>query len=144
LTDVPAFSVEEGSWAVARLELDAKVPEWASEGSFVSVTRTGDELSIVCAESAVPEGVRAERGWAMLKLAGPFPFDAIGILEAALAPLSRAGIPVFAVSTFDTDYVFVKRIDLARATAALDEGRESGPRNRVLSGRVGHRGTSTT
>lgn len=118
-TEIPAWAVEEGIWAVARLAPSDPVPGWAASSSFVSVTRTRDELSIVCPESAVPPEVRAERGWAMIKLAGPFPFDAIGVLEAVLAPLARANVSVFAVSTFDTDYVLVKREDLGRAVGAL-------------------------
>ena len=119
MTEIPGWTVEEGSWAVARLGPSDPLPEWARAGAFSSITRTRDELSIVCAESSVPEGVRAERGWAMVKLAGPFPFDAIGVLQAFLSPLARAGISVFAVSTFDTDYVLMKRTDLERAIDVL-------------------------
>ena len=122
-TEIPAWTVEEGTWAIARLEPGARVPEWAAGTAFSSITRTRDELSIVCPESAVPPEVRAERGWAMIKLAGPFPFDAVGVLEAVLAPLARAKISIFAVSTFDTDYVLVKRADLGRAVAALEGAR---------------------
>lgn len=127
MTEVPGFSVEEGSWAIARLGPSDAVPDWAGASTFASVTRTAEELSIVCPESAVPDGVRAERGWAMLKLAGPFPFDATGILESVLAPLARAGVSVFAVSTFDTDYILVKRHDLVRAIDALEEARAADP-----------------
>ncbi|HET9793359.1 MAG TPA: ACT domain-containing protein [Thermoanaerobaculia bacterium] len=119
MTEIPGWTVEEGNWAVARLGPSDPLPEWARAGAFSSITRTRDELSIVCAESSVPEGVRAERGWAMVKLAGPFPFDAIGVLQAFLSPLARAGISVFAVSTFDTDYVLMKRTDLERAIDVL-------------------------
>ncbi len=123
MTELPGYSVEEGDWAVARLDPSEPVPAWAAKSPFASVTRTAEELSIVCADLEVPEGVRAERGWAMLKLAGPFPFTATGVLSSVLAPLARAGVSVFAVSTFDTDYVLVKRHDLARAVDALEEAR---------------------
>jgi hypothetical protein len=111
--------VEEGQWAIARLPPDAPMPEWAESAVFSCGTRTRDELSIVCPESAVPEGVRREGGWAMLKLAGPFPFTEVGILSAFLAPLAAAGVSVFAISTFDTDYVLVKAAALDRARKAL-------------------------
>ena len=123
MTEIPGWTVEEGSWAVARLPPDAPFPVWANDAVFASVTRTRDELSIVCPESAVPAGVRAEAGWAMLKLSGPFPFDAVGVLSSFLAPLAAAGISVFAVSTFDTDYVLVKGSDLGRTRETLEAAR---------------------
>jgi hypothetical protein len=106
-------------FAVCRLAPDASVPAWADATPFVSITRTTDELSIICRAASVPAGVHAERGWCLLKLAGPFPFDAVGILASVLDPLAAAGIGVLAFSTFETDYVFVKAAHLAPATHAL-------------------------
>ena len=88
------------------------------------MTRSSDELSIVCEEHAseehrLPEGIRAERGWVALKLEGPFPFSMTGVLASFLQPLAEAKIPIFAISTFDTDYVLVKRDDLELAQKAL-------------------------
>jgi hypothetical protein len=123
LTELPAFTVEPGDWAVARLGPRDAVPPWAASADFSSVTRTADELSIVCPAGAVPESVRCERGWAMLKLAGPFPFEAVGVLSSVLAPLAAARISVFAVSTFDTDYVLMKRGDLGSALGVLEKAR---------------------
>lgn len=105
--------------AVCRLAGDAAVPEWAVGGPFSSVTRTADELSVVCHQDAVPGGVRCEPGWRCLRLAGPIPFTAVGVLASLLVPLADAGVGVFAVSTFDTDYVLVKGGDVDRAAAAL-------------------------
>jgi hypothetical protein len=113
------FSVLPGSWAVVRLPPDADVPAAALVPPFHSVTRTPDELSLVCPDHAVPEESRAERGWAVLALAGPFPFELTGILLSFLAPLAAAGVGVFAMSTFDTDYVLVKRERLDEAVDAL-------------------------
>jgi hypothetical protein len=127
LTELPQFSVEEGQWAIARLPPDAPIPEWAQSAVFSSVTRTRDELSIVCPESAVLEGVRREGGWAMLKLTGPFPFTEVGILSAFLTPLAAQGVSIFAISTFDTDYVLVRRADLGRALEALEGARRGRP-----------------
>jgi hypothetical protein len=112
------LSTLPGTLAVARLEADAPVPDWA-RGAFLTITRTGDELSIVCDDDAVPEGVQAERGWAAFKLHGPIPFEMIGIAAALLAPLAEARISVFMISTYDTDYVLVKRERLAEAADAL-------------------------
>jgi putative acetyltransferase len=108
-----------GTFAVCRLGGDAPVPAWATAGPFVSVTRTADELSVVCRQDAVPEGVPGERGWRCLRVAGPLPFSAVGVLASLTAALAEAGISVFAVSTFDTDYLLVKGADLVTAADAL-------------------------
>ncbi|HWA85080.1 MAG TPA: ACT domain-containing protein [Opitutus sp.] len=109
-----------GTYAVCRLAPNTAIPTWAvNAAGFTSITRTTDELSIVCAESVAPFDVHAERGWALLKLDGPFDFSAVGILAAVLQPLAAAGVSVVAVCTFDTDYVLVKRDRLSEATEAL-------------------------
>lgn len=112
------FRVHPGEWAVCRLDPAEPFPSWAA-GAFVSLTRTPEELSLVCAADAVPEGVRAERGWAMLELAGPFEFQTTGVLASFLAPLAREGVPVFAISTYDTDWVLVPEQRLGDALRAL-------------------------
>jgi hypothetical protein len=105
--------------AVCRLGSDARIPAWALEGGFFCVMRTYDELSIVCSEDLVPDGAQAERGWAGLKLEGPFPFSMTGVLASFLQPLAEARIPIFAISTFDTDYILIKRENLEQAVATL-------------------------
>ncbi len=105
--------------AVCRLDADLPVPAWALAGIFFSVARSPDELSLVCEEDRVPEQVRAERGWVALQLLGPFPFSMTGVLADFIEPLARAKIPIFAISTFDTDYVLIKREDTERAVEVL-------------------------
>ena len=107
-----------GAYAVCRLSADAAVPAWAT-GEFVNVTRAAGELSVVCREDAVPDGVRCERDWRCLRVVGTLDFSLVGVLAALLVPLAAAGVSVFAVSTFDTDYVLVREADLGRAMAAL-------------------------
>ncbi|MCC6904419.1 MAG: ACT domain-containing protein [Anaerolineae bacterium] len=107
-----------GQYAVCQAEI-GEVPEWALGGDLFSVTRTPAELSIVCAEDDVPPGVKAERGWKALRLEGPFEFTLTGVLLAVLSPLADAGIGIFALSTYDTDYVLVKAEHLVMAVAAL-------------------------
>lgn len=115
-----AFSILRGEWAVAQLAPDAPSPAWAmGPAPFLSITRTATELSIVAPASAVPADVRAERGWALFKLQGPFAFDQTGILASFAAPLADAGIGLFALSTFDTDYLLVKTAQAPAAIAAL-------------------------
>lgn len=109
----------EGLFGICRLAPDLPIPSWASTGSFLSITRTGDELSIVCPEAAVPDEVRCERGWRCLRVAGNLPFDAVGVLASLVEPMANAGISVFAISTFDTDYLLVKDENFTRALAEL-------------------------
>ncbi len=114
------FSLLPGLHAVARLAPDAPVPVWAFDRpGFASVTRTADELSVVGPEGAAPEGTRVEGGWRVVKLHGPFAFDEVGILASFAAPLARRGVGIFALSTFDTDYVLVKASQVDEALEAL-------------------------
>jgi hypothetical protein len=111
--------VLDGTFAVCRLEPAATIPPWAGAGDLFSVTRTADELSVVCHQDAVPEGILCERGWRCLRVAGAIPFSAVGVLASLAAPLAEVGISVFALSTFDTDYLLVKGEDWKGAVAVL-------------------------
>ena len=113
------FSVAGHGLVVCRLEADAIVPAWAARGAFFSVTRTQDELSLVCAEERVPAEVKHSGRLALLKLHGPFELSETGVLSCFVGPLAEAGVPVFAVATFDTDYVLVPEESLETALAAL-------------------------
>jgi hypothetical protein len=109
----------EGQSAVCRLPAGSALPAWFVPGAPSHVSWTDEELSIVCDEARVPEGVQCERGWRSLMLRGPFAFDLTGILAQVLQPLAQAQVGIFAVSTFDTDYVMVKQQQLRAALAAL-------------------------
>jgi uncharacterized protein len=111
----------DGRFAICRLSADAAVPHWSEGQEFSSVTRTDEELSIVCAADRVPPEVKAEQSWVCLKLEGPFAFSQVGILQSFIEPLAKGGVPVFAVSTFDTDYVLVKEEFATRAQTLLCE-----------------------
>ncbi|HEU4404890.1 MAG TPA: ACT domain-containing protein [Polyangiaceae bacterium] len=114
--------------AVCRLGPRDPAPAWASSGPLQALVRSEGELSAVCADRAVPPGVRAERGFRALRVAGPLDFALTGVLAAIAAPLAREGVSIFAVSTFDTDYVLVREGDLGRALAALAAaGHDVGP-----------------
>ncbi len=106
-------------FAVCRLDAAAELPDWP-RGELVSVTRSREELSVVCEERGVPPGVRAETGWRALKVAGPLQFGATGVLSSLAGPLAAAKVSLFAVSTFDTDYLLVKEARLGEAVAALE------------------------
>ncbi len=130
-----SLDVLPGRLAVCRLAPSEPVPAWAWQGALSAVTRTAQELSVVCQEAAVPEGVPTERGWRALRVEGPLSFEQVGVLATLLAPLAEAGVSVFALSTYDTDYVLVREPDLTRAVAAL---RSAGHTVREVSGRPGH------
>jgi|SRR5580704_5518339 hypothetical protein len=108
-------------FAISRLAADAPIPNWATQGSFFSVTRTGDELSVVCEISLVPVELRSQADWRIFKVHGPFVLSEIGVLSALAAPLAKARISLFAVSTFDTDYLLVAAATLSAATTALEQ-----------------------
>jgi hypothetical protein len=108
-----------GRFAVCRLPPDAPLPAGWDGGQLACAARSPDELSIVCGETAAPTGARTERGWRAFKFEGPFPFEATGILASVAGPLAAAGVGIFAVSTFDTDYVLVKELQLELAVRSL-------------------------
>jgi hypothetical protein len=107
-------------FAISRLAAHAPIPEWATQGPFFSVTRTGDELSVVTELSHVPPGIPSQPGWRVLKVHGPFVLTEIGVLSALATPLAEAKISLFAVSTFETDYLLVASEALSAAIAALE------------------------
>jgi hypothetical protein len=119
----PALSlvVWPGRYAVVRLEPGAALPEWAeSRPSFLSVTRAAGETSVVCEEDSVPADISRSGGWSLLAVDGPLEHSLVGVLASLTAALADAGVPVFAVSTFDTDYLLVPCSDLERCRGALD------------------------
>jgi hypothetical protein len=109
-----------GLYTISRLPPEDPLPRWADGPGFVSISRTADELSVVCPEERVPAGVLGEAKWRCLKFVGPFAFDQAGIAVAVLAPLAAAGIGIFLISTFDTDYLLLKEADYQRAADVIE------------------------
>jgi len=119
------FSLLPERMAISRLPKDASPPSWALSGPFFSVTRTEEELSVVCPQINVPEGIKRDEGWRVLKVEGPLDLSATGILVSLITPLARERISVFAVSTYDTDCLLVKEESLKKAVQVLSgEGHE--------------------
>jgi hypothetical protein len=106
--------------AISRLSPNDEIPTWAASGSFFSFTRTADELSIVCEQAHVPTNVKCEKDWRCLKVKGPLDFGLTGILASLASPLAEAKISIFAVSTFDTDYLLIKQENLKKALTVLN------------------------
>jgi hypothetical protein len=114
------FRLLPGLYAVVRMAPGAPVLAWATRGDFTSITRSADELSIVCPTVNLPPDVHCAHRWICLKLEGPFPFAQTGVLLSFIEPLSKKDVPIFAISTHDTDYVLIQEefawaIDVLRA-----------------------------
>ncbi|MBY0472578.1 ACT domain-containing protein [bacterium] len=109
-----------GVYSVVCLGPQAPLPSWIPSDGFVSITRTDEELSIVCMSSAVPAGdFSRENGWKCLKVVGPLDFALTGILSSIATPLAEAKISIFAISTFDTDYILIRQESFVQAQAVL-------------------------
>lgn len=114
MSDPRDLLVETGTLAVGRLPADAPAPEWAQ-----SVTRTRDELSVIGPWEGRPAGIVATGPWRCIRVRGPLAHDEVGVLAALASPLAEAGVPLFALSTHDTDRILVGDADLPRAVRAL-------------------------
>ncbi len=119
MTRALTLSILLDTFAVCRLASNAPIPSWVTTRGLVSITRTRGELSIVCAQRDVPVDIRCERDWRALKVDGTLDFTLTGVLAALAAPLADAGISIFAISTFDTDYLLVKETNLPCAIQVL-------------------------
>jgi hypothetical protein len=106
-------------YAICRLDASAAVPAWCGPGPFVSVSRTEEELSIVCLEANVPSDVTCEEGWRIFRCEGPLDFELPGIMASLAGPLAEADVPIFPIATYETDYVLVKEQHLETAINAL-------------------------
>ena len=116
------LSLLSGTFAICRLAPQRGLPEWAlRKGDLVSVTLTPEELSVVCLDSSIPPDVRCDRGWSALRVDGPLPLTMTGVLSSLVVPLAEVGIPVFAISTYDTDYLLVKKERMLDAKIELEQ-----------------------
>lgn len=106
-------------YGVCRLDKTELIPEWAKDSDFFSITKTSDELSIVCTQENIPKDIKCERDWRILKVQGPLDFSLIGILSSISTILSKNEISIFAISTYDTDYILVRNKDIDNAINAL-------------------------
>ena len=111
----------DGEYAVCQLPPQSRNPEWIDPSGFWSVTATDEEISVVCLDLDIPAEVRKESGWCMLRIGGPLDFSLVGILSSLLAPLGEKGISVYTISTFNTDYILIKKSSAGQAQAILEE-----------------------
>lgn len=108
-----------GKYAVCRFNKGQEIPTWALQSNFFSITKTEDELSIVCNEEDIIEECKCEKGWNIFKVEGPLDFSLIGILSKISSILAEGKVSIFAISTYDTDYILVKEKDLESAISIL-------------------------
>ena len=111
--------VLDETFAICSLKRDAPLPEWATSSDFYSITRTHDELSIVCPQEKIPPNVDINKNWRCLKVQGPLGFSITGILASISAPLATEGVSVFVFSSYDTDHIMVKQYELEKAVDVL-------------------------
>jgi uncharacterized protein len=109
------------TFAISRLPAGSPIPEWAKRGAFFTVSRTADELSVVTEAANVPSGIKSQGGWHILKVQGPFVLSEVGVLASLASPIAEAGVSLFAISTFDTDYFLISADQLAQAISALEQ-----------------------
>jgi hypothetical protein len=127
------LTVLTGSFAIVRLPADSPLPLWAVDREFFSVTRTSDELSIICSAHQIPSGIAAETGWRVLKVRGPFALSESGVLAALSETLAAAKVSLLAISTFETDYLLVSEKQLHAAIAALQSAGHRVEQSGILS-----------
>ena len=122
-TELHSITLEQasGEYAVSRLDAAAPIPAWADGDGFVSINRSRQELSIVCAAARVPPGTVSEKEWSCWRFVGPFAFGATGIVLSVVRPLSLCGLGVFVVSTYDGDHLLLKTPDLPAAVRLLND-----------------------
>jgi len=106
-------------YGVCRINPNELIPEWAQNSDFFSITKTCDELSIVCSQDAIPNDIKCEKDWKILKIEGPLDFSLVGILASISTILAQKGISIFAISTYDTDYILVKNKHIRNAIDSL-------------------------
>lgn len=108
-----------GRYAVSQLATDIDMPNWFSGPGFMAAVYSDDETTLVCLEDRVPPEIPAEKGWTCLRTVGPFPFDAAGIVQSLIAPLSSNDIGVFVVCTYDGEHVLIPAADTDKAIRHL-------------------------
>jgi len=113
------LSILPKTLGICHLDKNSYIPDWAKEISFCSITRTPDELSIVCPQDKIPAGVLAEKDWRAFKVEGPLGFELTGIVSSLSAPLAEEKISIFYISTYETDYLLVEEKNLNKAKNIL-------------------------
>ena len=113
------LSILPDKYGVCHFAKNDPVPDWVKDANFSSITRTSDELSIICPQEIIPGGVLVQENWRVFKVEGPFGFEVSGIVSAVSRPLAEAEISILNVSTYQTDYLLVQEKDFEKAKEVL-------------------------
>jgi len=116
-----SLSILKETFAICRFSPTEKIPDWTLKGSFYSVTHTDDELSVVCPQNLVENAEKIDKGWKVFKVEGALDFSLVGIMANLSSTLASGGVGVFVISTYDTDYVLVKKENLEKAIELLSK-----------------------
>jgi hypothetical protein len=115
------LSLLKDSYGVCEFPSTASIPEWALNASLCSVTRSKKELTIVCTQDVIPADIEYDSGWRCFRVDGSFDFNPIGVISSFAAPLAEAGVSIFVISTYDTDYILVKKEKVEQAVTVLTD-----------------------
>jgi len=113
------LSLLDGMYAICAFESDTPIPDWAVTASLCSITRTKKELTVVCPQNIIPAGIKHDHGWRCFRIDGSFDLNQIGVISSLAAPLAQAGISIFVVSSYDTDYIMVNEEKVEQAIAVI-------------------------
>ncbi|MFZ1976531.1 MAG: ACT domain-containing protein [Bacteroidota bacterium] len=108
MTHILELRTIPGQFGICKLQPGESIPLWAMSGNFWSVTRTENEVSVVCPQEQIPRDVEVERNWRVLQVVGPLTFEMTGVLLSLAAPLADAGVSIYSVSTFETDFILIQ------------------------------------
>ncbi|MGD8787805.1 MAG: ACT domain-containing protein [Phycisphaerales bacterium] len=115
------LSLLKDSYGICKFPSDSSIPEWALKVSLCSITRSEKELTIVCLQGIIPANTEYDSDWRCFRIGGSFDFNQIGVISSLAAPLAEAGVSIFVVSTYDTDYVLVKEEKIEQAVNVLTD-----------------------
>jgi len=115
------FTLLKDTYSIYRFDAGSPFPYWLDNSDFYSVTKTHDELSVVSKQVEIKhdDRIRADRNWRIIKINGPLQLSQVGIIADISELLKRNEIPIFEISTFDTDYILIRADDLEKAVKAL-------------------------
>lgn len=113
------LSILPGKYGICHFAENDPIPSWAQDAKFSSITRTANELSVICLQEKIPGGILVEKGWRVLKVEGPLGFALTGVVASLAKPLAEAGISIFYVSAYETDYLMVEDNNLEKTKEIL-------------------------
>jgi hypothetical protein len=119
------MSVLKDDYIICRLDAFEGIPEWIKDSPFYSITQTSEELSVVCEKNTAQQKLTCEEDWKCMRIHGPLGFSETGIISTLTSMLAQNDISVFVISTYETDYILLKKMNLAKAAKILtDAGHE--------------------